>query len=507
MRFRIGVIAIFLAVAACGGDDKSGRPADGLSIAATPASMTVAAGGAQTTSLSIVRSGGVVGEAVTFAVSGAPNGVTTAFDTATTDGDSVTLTVTAAPSATQTTATLVVTATADTVAATTPIALSVGPPQTITVSGTVAVAFDGAPIAGATVSIYSAGASSPVGASAAADGTFSIANVVPPYDVLLQGGDGAPNLFIGLTRADPLLPFDSVPSLQRIVTTSLPAGGGGTRTVAVVGCPHSGCQGNGDASIGCFVYGGPASGDVCSVKALRMPTGDNPTSYSLGSTQFTAAGDPLTATITSFSAVTPHDVLITPSAAAGMTISGANMYWQAAPNFATTISSTIAATAASPYTVHAPDVTAVPSYVQLSAKIDDLHATSVFAPMPSGNSLAINVPSPVSIATPVGGTEVDSASTTLSVVNGAADYMYRDVMYVGGNVVAEIVTKQTQLTAAQLAARGLTFAHGANGAWFVRSYDGYDSIDDYATLNGVDFVAQAQGRVITSHSINFTTAP
>ncbi len=223
---RQWLVVAVAALTACGGSDNDGTKS-GLSIAANPATVTVVPGANQTVTVTFTRGSALSGVAADLTVSGAPSGITAAFDDAAPTGDTSTLTITAAANAAQTTATLAVTAIANGTNATTTIALTVGPAPTINVSGTL-VDDNLTHISNISVSIWSAGATTSMTTVTADDGnTFFISGVTPPYDVSAAFPQFT-TIFLGLSSATPVLAsLEGAAQSAFSVKTTAPLGSAG----------------------------------------------------------------------------------------------------------------------------------------------------------------------------------------------------------------------------------------------------------------------------------------
>lgn len=232
----VGVLAV--TASACGGDDDDN---DGPALSVSADAVSLAPGETKTTQVSISRT--AISGAVVLEVSGAPAGITASVDPATATADTSTLTVTADTSATAQSFNLVLTATADSRSATTNVAVSVVDLAPINLTGTIVNGPKALPINVTEVRVWGRNATSPSVTAVTPSGTFSLANVQPPYDAMIVTPTGK-TLVLGLTRSDPVLIAllgNDVPLLSGSVSGGL--GGAAAldtdtiKTTVLVDCP------------------------------------------------------------------------------------------------------------------------------------------------------------------------------------------------------------------------------------------------------------------------------
>lgn len=248
--FRFLPFLAFLLSAACGGDDKDEHDKDpALAISATPATVSLGQGASTSVAVAITRSN-LASADVALTVSGAPTGVTATVDPASTTAETATVNLTATQSAPVGDATMTVTASADGgLSATATIALTVTQPAPITVSGTLANAY-GLGLGSAVVNVWGNGATAPVGTSTATDGTFSVQNIRPPYDVVFAIAGGSSRVYLGVTGSSMIYGHTNDNATRGSVTEmtgSLTPVEPGAKTLAFVNTAFYGTQATTDA--------------------------------------------------------------------------------------------------------------------------------------------------------------------------------------------------------------------------------------------------------------------
>jgi hypothetical protein len=212
------ILVLVFALVAC--DTSSPTPADfNFSLGSSLITLTQAT--TDSVSISISRQNHT-GEIV-FSISGIPAGVTPTFDPLATTGDASTLEFEVAASVAAGSYSLLVKAESGGVQKEKNLTLKVQAPATVTVTGKIIDAFM-QPLAGLPVKING------VSDVSEADGSFSIAGVSAPYDVIIiNNPTNTGFIFQGLSRVDPTLQlFDlsSAPSFSAQVSGNLAGGAG-----------------------------------------------------------------------------------------------------------------------------------------------------------------------------------------------------------------------------------------------------------------------------------------
>ena len=299
LNYALCIAALALGFVACG-DDDAAPESSALTLSVDGAPVTLAAGETKTVTVSVRRPRSVSG-AASLSVLGAPGGVSASVDPASAT-DSATVTIGSTPRAAAGTFTLTVLATADALAATANIQVTVGQPSAITVTGRVVNSFGQAHVPTA-LTIWSNGATTGALATVAADGTFNAAGVTPPYDARVDTlGETSHALYVGLTSSAPnLMTSLDVDRRQSGVqiqgTLSATPALANTRTYVVASCPNAtGYDDTVDDHYGALrLYGTLGTDTACNASALRViedPETDSPATWVATQTQqFTAIAD------------------------------------------------------------------------------------------------------------------------------------------------------------------------------------------------------------------------
>ena len=488
MTFRltsalVAIIGVSL-VSACGGDDTKGTTnTPSLAVALSPSTATVTRGSSTTISVALTRQS-LDGVAVALAVTGAPTGVTTTFDSASTTNSTATLTVAATLDATLGPASLTLTATADSGESdSATVALTVGDIAPITVAGTLVNGF-GIGYAGAIVHVYGQDATTPVDATTAADGTFTAANVRPPYDVVAVIPAGN-RVFLGMTSATPVIGTildSSMPTGTVEQTGSIALVSGSTAVTAVeVFTPNGGgstVTSSGDTTYSLDVNP-PLTGTSvnATVRALQYEADShgNPTSY-LGYEETAASLSTTASTAVNLAPAGPiasHTLSLQITTAPGSTPSQASLVWLAsdhtAPNLATAQSLT------NPVTFVAPGDARIPLITSITA-VDALGSGAlVFNTVgTTTTSLQVTVPPGATNLSPANGAIGVNDTSTLSIdaIEGSTYTFILANKASPSTDNVSIVSAVPSVPVARLRAIGVPLTAGATYAYQVAAFFG-----------------------------------
>lgn len=506
MKTWLFAIAI-TALVACGGndDDKStdgnngtNTATGGLSISVSPTSVTLQPGGRQYVTVTIARSGKVTGASVSVSVSNAPDGVIATLDSDATTGASDTVTITALSSAQPSTGSITVTASAlaiDPRAITSAtIAVVVGAPPSITVTGRV-VAASLAPLSGVTVDVWSHGSSTPQRVTTTASGTFTASGVIAPYDVKLSSlaaVNGLQALWLGLTRTDPLLTV--LPAQQGSTSGSYVkvdfSGGLGfpqpvsTVTAYTVGCPAAGASNYTSSTTDTRpLEGAIIDGRSCTINALQHNNwpGFADTLFFGTVNFFPAASGSVEQSVSLGTISLPmHDVTVTANTASGSPLSHAFMMWNNQQRVVQLgdVTGDLNAT-----TIKAPADEALGVVMVFNTNGDGIPRVNSAKHLSAGvTDITVTVPQPPSVVSPAGGSSVDGATLALS-IEGAlgSGYIYAMNSATSASKQFYVATMDTTLQASVLSDHGMIFESSDNFSWQYYTFSNIASADDLAS--------------------------
>lgn len=280
--------AVALGCFACDDDDD----ASALTLAVDNSTLTLAAGETKTARVTVKSQSDA-----SMTLIGVPADVSASLDPQSTSAEAILTVGTTASTAAQTFE-LTVLAEADGASAIAKVSVVVGQPAAMTVTGKV-VDVRGYAVAMDSVSVWGQGASTPIAATLASDGSFSASDVIPPYDVRAQLDDLSV-LYLDLTIADPTL-FMSIEATVGTTPATVSGNFGanaapaGATTLVAAACPRGSqsMRTTGDTYSMTGFSGTVAEGDSCNASALRVTfdeSSGNPASWLATQTQaFTAS--------------------------------------------------------------------------------------------------------------------------------------------------------------------------------------------------------------------------
>jgi hypothetical protein len=520
LKYIVVVLSV-AAIAACGGkDDTKDGDAPSLSVGVDPASLSVTIGASATATVTLTRTK-LDGASVALAVSGMPSGVTATFDSAATTTNTATLTVTAAAGTSAGASSLTITATPDgAAAATTTLALTLSAPPPMTVTGTVLNA-QVLPVAGVIVHVLGSGAASLADATTAADGTFTVTNIVPPYDVNVIS-DGVNFVFLGVTSPTPKLgsPFSGTVDATTISATFDIKNAQSdfvdwdieSATSLVHESEANALTSNNQSFTRTAVPSATAGSTAVTVSAIFYTSdGTNPTDYIAMSQQaetITNAG-PNTITLDASSAIAldKHSINVQARAAGGGPVELVGVDWIASPHNNHLLYSVV------PNMVES--TVLVPVRSGSGPALDlVLSASSGFnfvfrSVTPTTTEVDIDIPTPPDVTSPADLSANVSDATVFSTNTDAGPATYLALLLIpAGGVRAVIASGSPSFTAARLRSVSAGLAPGSSYKLAFAHATGGTSTDPFTAdhMSSIGFGA-VQGQLVTSAFISFSTSP
>jgi hypothetical protein len=474
-----------------------------INLTVSPQTLTVAAGTAATTFTATLTGSS---NAIAWSLSG-PGSISTMAGTTTSYTPPISVTST-------TTATLTATAGASLTASAT---ITINVPAPITVSGTL-VNMNNLPMAGASVSI---GAQNTLSAS---NGTFTIANVTPPYDLIaISNKIGV--VYQQLTLTNPTVVFFSVPSLPNSGTVKgsvSPATGLGVTgmvTTAAWGSPETSISANYDFNFSANPFSitpswfGPASttGNVHVIQEVVSSSTNFPTSYpGYGMAQgvvLTSAGVTTpTINLVSISVGSISGTLTLPTASYTIPISLLNAEFSDGATALLGSSGTVAAgsfTFATPLGIDATmDIEALaeePGTNSLSATM-----ISGVAPTATGVQLSILAPSDPGLPSDSATGITTTTEFTWTPFAGGINFI-TFVPTNSANPTYYVVTSATSITIPNLSTQGLGLPTGGQAyRWQVYGFAPFANVNAFASKNFFAPLASAAlGIIVIQPPSNF----
>jgi len=400
--------------------------------------------------------------------------------------------------------------------------ITVNPPATITVSGTV-IGFNLQPVAGAPVVITSGGAN--LSTTTNASGAFSVSGVTPPYDATVVTGNQS-IIYKGLTRTDPTLVLPGLsPGVSRSASLSGTVSGGAGfpepashGTITTFGSPELAHfrladTTTGDYNMGTVRWFGPTT-TTGSIRALqgRFDGAYLPTDY-------TGYGERPNVTLTDGGTFTAQNVTMSPvsearisgsvTLPAGYTLTSKRMAVGFADRSLIDVLSDFGASTSFAYTT--PNVSGATILMGVAAA--NAAGTSVTTTKPG---LAVNASS-VSIPLPAGSEQVhppDAAtgvnhSTTFSYTPFSGGVHLVDFDGPGANPDYVVVTTAASTSIPNLSSVGLGLPASTAYSWSVSGLAPFATVDAVAGPGGwlAVFLGTAEGSASMSSRRTFTTAP
>jgi hypothetical protein len=502
------VLAVALFVAACGGNDDdnnndntNNETTPAMAVTLDPSHVTIQPGGSATVTVNLVRTGSLVGANADLTASAAPTGLSYAFDNASTTGSTATLTITATADA-ATAASSTITATSGSTTASAALTVTIGAASTMTISGKV-VTSNLVPVSFVEVDVWSHGATSPQIVTTNRDGTFTMTNVTPPYDVSFGPYGTARTLILGLTRPDPLLASlllrDTLSTGTWVTVT--PSGGSGypedsgTQTAFVADCGDASIKIEpGDAAIGdpYSVEGPFTASDTCDFAAVQVDLAASglPVAYYFGSTSNVTThidDNSNTASIAlDTTALGTHPITVHVETAEASAPFNIRVEWLFQDDIQPFLGQTAVLTSPFNATLDVPTSTNVPLVLIAETGAGDAGVAISRLLAPTTTSINITIPTAPTPVHPATGDDPFNAATMSFSVNGAtgAGYWYVIVTPNGETLVE---TTATSLPASVLAARGITIPAATNGmVWTFVSLPGIASADDLASIKSTE---------------------
>lgn len=355
--------------------------------------------------------------------------------------------------------------------------------QTITVNGRV-VDNDALPLQQAAVSLWSHGSVDPVLAFVKADGTFSVPNVVAPYDVTVSS-DVAFVAF-GLTRTDPvLLGYKSTPQATGIVVGGSLGTSHDTYVHLTCGSAHTTTKFSGGAAIYSVELQGTATLPVdCTVRALVVndSTSVSPTYGGYAERTVTLTAENTAGVDLTFAPVDTHPVSVNLSglpAAGGLR---SVLVWRTGDSRPITIAQAnpIDVTGLTAITVSAPNDARIPVVAQLEvlSVLGQDSLSSVVVPLAASTASVALSPYSVPLAPSFGGGGIDPDTVVLTSTDTPGSVHLFILGPTSGNIGGRyVITNSVQLTGHDLAVRGAPLSHDQTYGWTSQEYIGMPSTD------------------------------
>jgi hypothetical protein len=352
--------------------------------------------------------------------------------------------------------------------------------------------------------VYGSGAVSPQVVTTNADSTFTVTDVLPPYDIVVPLGPKT-HVFLGLTRSDPVVAcyYDNyrTTTIPVDITVTFSSTGtitADTRHTLAIECAHARGHSFGTQNPVHItsMLGYMTASESCSVKAVEFNEKADglPTSFGYGemSTTVTPTGNPVSFTlpITSY-AGQGTSVSLTAIDYTGSPATSLYVSWQQSRFDSASLSSASSVTV--PIAAAAPAATAGLD-LWLSAGADGSNwSVGCNKRLTNDASQTIQCPGPPSITSPLPNAVNVDASTPISVTPIAnATYRYTIVLSPDS---WEITTSATTFTAGDLGRFGLALpTDGRLIQIFENVYDNVPTMDAWAAGAGVDgYVSSIDG--------------